>query len=147
MKVELVFVCAARTTLTAQFDSALDLAKETNSISKVKVGVQHVALQPIPIGVFLLLTPDWVVEVLIPLANLAAKRKRAICPKRDKLDGIEWIAVCGAILQVAIVFIVAKLFVSWRHHTRIVWYSFVLRRRSTEIRLILRSGSIELSNL
>src|SRR6476620_8836654 len=86
----------------------------------MKVGMQHVALQPIPVGIFLLLSPDWVVKVFIPLANFAAKREIAIpfSPQRDKLDGIEWIAVCIGISQVAIVFLVAKLFVSRRRRRR-----------------------------
>lgn len=102
-----VGVGRTRATVAAILQSAFELAKETDPAAQVEVGVEHVALQQVAVGVLRLTAPAAIVEELKTLPHLAAQRNIAVAVRREwnVLQQIQIILPPAGVFQVAVVLV------------------------------------------
>src|SRR5438034_9891631 len=112
VQINIVPVSGSRSAIATIFKSAFELSEDSEIISKMGVGMNHVALEQIAIVILRPAPPETVVIILVALPDFAARRQIPISVwvKRNEFHGIEVISASRWVAEILVVFVVAKLF-------------------------------------
>src|ERR1041385_6058252 len=109
MQIRLIAVRRAGSTVAICFESALELNESAEPLGEMRVGVQHVTLQPVAVVVLRSQAPLRIVKVFVADARFSAEReiRIAVLVQRYVFDGIEQV-VAKRRAKIRVIFIVAE---------------------------------------
>src|SRR5262249_292495 len=114
-----VIIGQTRPPVAPAFDAALELGKDADSLSEMRVGVEQIALQQITVIILWPCAEIELAEVFVADPRLTAERQvPAMVVQRDVFQPGQAFGPPGFIFQIAPVFIVPQRLEGWRRLRR-----------------------------